>query len=374
MDDPGDHPPFAATASLAGPEAPAFAVLPASECLARHLPDGTFSHLAPTCPSLLGWAPDQLVGRSFFAFCHPDEAASVRAAWDGPASGGVNLRHRFRRSDGQHSWLQTSLYPAPEGREFVTLFRPAGELRVLEEQLRQAQKMAAIGWLAASVVHDFNNLLTIIKGYTEIMAAPAAGESELRRGVREIRQATDRAVVLVQQILSVVRKRTAATAALDLNAVVANLEPLLRRLVGDAIDVVTVFDDSAPRVRADPERVEQLLLNLAANARDAMPDGGQLRLETQDLGASGVASSPFVCLSVRDTGVGMDEATRARLFEPLFTTKEIGKGTGLGLTTVSGIVRQLSGQIEVETAPGRGATFRVYLPALTAEQEMPKVE
>jgi two-component system cell cycle sensor histidine kinase/response regulator CckA len=255
----------------------------------------------------------------------------------------------------------------------------------LEAQLRQAQKLEAIGQLAGGIAHDFNNLLTVVLGYTE-SALDGPVDGELRHSLAEIEKAGERAAALVRQLLAFSRGQALTPAPVDLNAVVAGLEGMLGRLLGEQVEVSTVMRALAGRVViVDRGQLEQVIVNLAVNARDAMPDGGILLFETADveLDASYVEAHPearagtHAVLSVSDTGVGMDAEIRARIFEPFFTTKEQGKGTGLGLSTVYGIVRQSGGHLEVESEPGGGTTFRIYLPstelaaASDTRQELP---
>jgi two-component system cell cycle sensor histidine kinase/response regulator CckA len=241
-------------------------------------------------------------------------------------------------------------------------------LRRSEEQLRQSQKMEAIGQLAGGVAHDFNNLLTAIVGYAELMTMRLTSGDPLLRDVGEIRKAADRAAGLTRQLLAFGRKQLLAPKVVDLNAIVTHMENLLRRVIGEDIRLVSRLAPALRPVRVDPGRVEQVILNLAVNARDAMPDGGSLTVETENVEIEhagdhdGLQPGRYVLLSVTDTGTGMDESVRSRVFEPFFTTKEQGKGTGLGLSTVYGIVRQSGGHVSVESEPGKGACFRVWLP------------
>jgi two-component system, cell cycle sensor histidine kinase and response regulator CckA len=240
----------------------------------------------------------------------------------------------------------------------------------LEAQLRQSQKMEAIGQLAGGIAHDFNNLLSVILGYSELVLAGLLTAGP-RRAVEEIRQAGQRAAALVGQLLAFSRRQTLAPAVVDLNAVVAGLQAMLGRLLGEDVELGTRLRAAPGRVVVDSGQLEQVIVNLAVNARDAMPEGGILLLETSDaeLDASYAAAHPeagagrHVLLTVSDTGSGMDAATRARIFEPFFTTKEPGRGTGLGLSTVYGIVRQHGGHVEVYSEPGHGTTFKIYLPS-----------
>ncbi len=243
----------------------------------------------------------------------------------------------------------------------------------LESEMRQAQKMEAVGQLAGGVAHDFNNLLTAIVGYTDVILYELADDEPLREEVHEIRRAADRAATLTKQLLAFSRRQVLQPRVLDLNVVVRGTEKLLRRLIGENVAVRTELSLSLPSVKADPGQLEQVIVNLAVNARDAMPDGGALTLTTARVeldGASGhghpsLAKGRYAQLSIADTGFGMDETTLQRIFEPFFTTKEHGKGTGLGLSTAYGIVRQSGGAITAESAPGAGTTFRILLPETT---------
>jgi len=228
----------------------------------------------------------------------------------------------------------------------------------LEDQLRQAQKMEAVGRLAGGIAHDFNNILTAILGTCSLMQRELPAGSRIREDVDEIERSASRAAGLTHQLLAYSRRQVLQPEVLDLNAVVGDLDRMLRRLIGEDVELVTTLGAGLGRVLADRGQIEQVVLNLAVNARDAMPRGGRLTIETADAGGP----TPRVVLAIGDTGVGMNDEVRSHLFEPFFTTKEVGKGTGLGLATVYGIVRQSGGSITVESAPGRGSTFRVFLP------------
>jgi two-component system, cell cycle sensor histidine kinase and response regulator CckA len=240
----------------------------------------------------------------------------------------------------------------------------------LEDQLRQAQKMEAVGRLAGGVAHDFNNMLAVIASYSELLLRQLDPDSPLHRYADEIKQATHRTSTLTRQLLAFARRQVLQPQVLDLNAVVATLERMLRRLIGEDITLVAHLDPTLGQIRADPGQLEQVLLNLAINARDAMAQGGRLTLETANLELDdayarqriNVRPGPYVMLAVSDTGCGMDAKTLSHTFEPFFTTKEPGQGTGLGLSTVYGIVTQSGGAIEVTSEPGRGTTFMIYLP------------
>jgi two-component system cell cycle sensor histidine kinase/response regulator CckA len=248
--------------------------------------------------------------------------------------------------------------------------RAEKELRENQERLLQAQKLEAVGRLAGGVAHDFNNLLTAIAGYSEIALRRANGDELLREYLEEIKKASDRAAALTRQLLAFSRKQLLQPKVLNVNEVVADMEKMLRRIIGEDIEILTRLEPSLWRVKIDPSQLEQVILNLALNARDAMPHGGKLIITTNNVflddlyvsGHIGVESGEYISLTVSDTGCGIDAETQARIFEPFFTTKELGKGTGLGLATVYGVVKQSGGNIWVYSEPGQGTTFKTYFP------------
>ena len=253
-------------------------------------------------------------------------------------------------------------------------------LRETEAQLRQAQRMEAVGRLAGGMAHDFNNLLTVIRGYSDLLLSRLGSTDAMRKDTEEIKKAADRATGLTRQLLAFSRRQFVETKVFDLNALVANMDGMLRRLIGeDMVELSTELDASTGAIKADPGQVEQVIMNLVVNARDAMPKGGRLAVATRnvtigeevDLDAVGVPPGSYVLLVVRDNGHGMDAEIRSHVFEPFFTTKETGRGTGLGLSTVYGIVKQSEAHITVESAPGLGATFRIYFPRV--EQAAPEM-
>ena len=254
-------------------------------------------------------------------------------------------------------------------------------LRKSEEELRHSQKMEAVGRLAGGVAHDFNNLLTAIIGYAELISTRVSSNTLARQNADLIRKAGEQAAALTRQLLAFSRKQLLQPKVIDLNALVVEMEKLLRRVIGERFDLQSHPEAEIGRVKADPSQIEQVVLNLGVNARDAMPKGGKLIIRTENVHldkkaapqiSASLAAGDYVMLSVTDTGAGMDEETKAHIFEPFFTTKGPGKGTGLGLATVYGIVRQTGGGISVESEPGHGSTFRIYLPLVTAPLDFTK--
>ena len=279
-------------------------------------------------------------------------------------------------------WIHHQIVPLEDGvaiavRDTTSRHAAEADLGRREEQVRQSQKMEAIGRLAGGVAHDFNNLLTVIRGHGELLLRKVGGEDPMRRNLLEIGLAAERASALTHQLLAFSRKQVLQPRTLDLGEIVERMSTLLQRLIGEDVELVTRGHGRLGSVRADPAQMEQVIVNLVVNARDAMPQGGVLTLELANLeldetyaaGHAGMAPGSYVVLSVTDTGHGMDEDTKARIFEPFFTTKEAGKGTGLGLATVYGIVKQSEGFIWVYSEPGRGTTFKIHLPRVDQAPE-----
>jgi PAS domain S-box-containing protein len=300
-----------------------------------------------------------------------------------PVDGGAALpagvrveRLRQRRRDGPAIEVEvTSRGIAFRGRDArLAVAKDLTEHRRLEEQFRQSQKMEAVGRLAGGVAHDFNNLLSVILSLSGSLAEERAPDDPARADLLEIKMAGERAARLTRQLLSFSRRQALEPRVLDLGQVVSGMEPMLRRLIGEDVELVASSARDLGSVRADPGQIEQVLMNLAVNARDAMPRGGKLRIETSNVELDeeyarqhvGVKAGPHVMLAVSDNGVGMDRAVLARVFEPFFTTKELGKGTGLGLATVYGIVEQSAGSIFVYSELGRGTSFKIYFPRVAA--------
>jgi PAS domain S-box-containing protein len=323
----------------------------------------------------LGLPPEAVIGSDAFAF-YPRQLAEVYNADDQEvmALGTVKNVEEPYQIDGQQRWIHTVKVPYRDEQGQVigvlVVFDDITERRTLEAQYQQAQKMEAIGMLAGGVAHDFNNMLTAILGYSELLTEQIGPDKPMGQDLREIMAAAQRAAALTRQLLAFSRLQVLAVAPLDITTVVRDVEAMLRRLLGEQITITTALADDLDPVMADVTQLEQLLVNLSVNARDAMPQGGSLTLATRNitLDAGYAAAHPgaragsYASLSVSDTGAGMSPETRGRIFEPFFTTKERGRGTGLGLAAVYGIVKQLSGYIEVDSQPARGSTFTIYLP------------
>jgi two-component system cell cycle sensor histidine kinase/response regulator CckA len=263
-----------------------------------------------------------------------------------------------------------------------TLQKTQDDQKLLEERLRQAHKMEAVGRLAGGVAHDFNNLLTIIRGHSDLLLDRQGADDAYRRSLEQIQRASDRAVSMTRQLLAFSRMQVLQPRVLDLNAIVADMGKMLSRLIGEHIEYVFLPDAKLSAVKADPGQMEQVIMNLAVNARDAMSDGGKVTVHTCNVifNAAQAALRPpmtpgnYAMLTVSDTGHGMDEKVKARIFDPFFTTKEVGKGTGLGLATVYGVVKQSGGFVWVESEPGKGATFEIYLPQALDKVDAPETQ
>jgi two-component system, cell cycle sensor histidine kinase and response regulator CckA len=337
---------------------------------------GNIEYVNPKFTELTGYSSAEVLGRNPRILKSGElPMEKYKELWKTITSG-HDWRGEFhnRKKNGELYWEYATISPIKNAQGVITHFLAIKEDRSvrksLEEQLRQAQKMEAIGRLAGGVAHDFNNLLTAILGYSEMMEAKLKPDDPLRSHVREIFHAGERAATLVRQLLAFSRKQVIQPKVLNLNQVIGELDKMLRRLIGEDIDLVTRLDPRVGHIKADVGQIEQVVVNLAVNSRDAMPQGGKLTIETINarLGENhtgdpeDVQSSPYVMLSVSDNGCGMDSEVCSRIFEPFFTTKEAGKGTGLGLSTVYGIVNQNGGSISVYSKPGKGTTFRIYFP------------
>jgi PAS domain S-box-containing protein len=327
--------------------------------------------------ALLGREVDALIGR-LLSDVLPESPSSEFADAVLRAQGGEFVEINDYDCPVVEATVELRAYPSPDGA--WVFIRDVTERRELEASLRQSQKMEAIGQLAGGIAHDFNNILTAVTGYADFALRDFENEPELgviRREIEEIKRASGRGTELTRQLLAFSRQQVVQRRTLDLNDIVLNTERLLCRLIGEHISIVIATKDEPAAVEADGAQLEQVVVNLALNARDAMPDGGTLTIRTYDrllapdeAARLSVPAGPYVELSVEDTGIGISEDIQARIFEPFFTTKRLGEGTGLGLATVYGIVRQSGGAIDLESAPGDGSTFRVFLPA-TSQSVLP---
>ncbi len=343
--------------------------------------DGRVVAWNPAAERMFGWSAVEALNQVMPVVPEAERTAFLDQIRNGEPLLGVDKRRL--RKDG--SPIEVTLWTAP-------LRDPAGELsgvmgiyadvtqsKQLEEQFRQAQKMEAVGRLAGGIAHDFNNILTVITGYGEMVAEKVGDDPLMSEEMQEILKAADHATILTSQLLIFSRRHVVSRESLDLNSVVAKLERMLRRIIGEDVELVTVAGAALARVRVDAAQVEQVVMNLAINARDAMPEGGRLTIETANVeldaaygrGHIGVKEGQYVMLAVSDTGKGIPPEVRSRLFEPFFTTKERGKGTGLGLSTVYGIVKQSAGEIWVYSELGKGTTFKIYLPRVAEDEPLP---
>jgi PAS domain S-box-containing protein len=341
---------------------------------------GIIRYQSPSTLRVLGYRPDELTGHHSMEFIYPEDQAAVVEAMQRALTGQERptpLEYRVRHRDGSWLTLQSlgKRMTGDEGEQLVVVnSRDVTQSRQLEEQLRQSQKMEAIGQLSGGVAHDFNNLLTVIKGHIGLLQARGLVSSEIAASLSQIDGAADRAANLTRQLLAFSRQQVMQTVEVNLNGIVLNLTKMLRRLLTENIAMEVGCAAEPMMIRADAGMVEQVLLNLVVNARDAMPKGGRLIVSTgvvnfpEATGRGPEQSRPgeFVCLTVSDTGTGIDPEILPHIFEPFFTTKEVGKGTGLGLATVYGVMQQHEGWVSVESVPGQSTTFRAYFPRLTS--------
>jgi len=338
-------------------------------------PEGTISSLNPAFETITGWRREAWVGQPFERLVHPEDLPLALELLGRVVRGELRPASQFRVRTAKSDYRVGEFSATPQLHEgrlvgILGIGRDVTERVQLEQQLRQAQKMEAVGRLAGGIAHDFNNILTAITGYADLLLEDLGATDPRRQDADEIHKAADRAAGLTRQLLAFSRQQVLQPTVLEVNKLVSDLEKMLRRLLGEDVALTTQLAPTTGRVKADPGQLEQVIMNLAVNARDAMPNGGKLTLETGnvDLDESYATdhyparAGPFVMLAVSDTGTGMSEATQAHMFEPFFTTKEKGKGTGLGLATVYGIVKQSGGFIWVYSEVGHGTTFKLYLP------------
>ncbi len=334
--------------------------------------------------ALTGYTEAELVGRPVFTLMTPEGAGQAQSRLEA-ARQGQDVAPYFEteliRKDGSQISIEANFSRVmKDGRVVARLgvVRDVTDRKLLEDQLRQAQKMEAVGQLSGGIAHDFNNLLTVIAGRGHLLLAGMPPGDPGRRNVELIQQTAERAAVMTRQLLAFSRKQILTPKVLDLSTIVTGIQPILQRLIGENIDLVVEPSATPAWAKVDPGQVEQVIMNLAVNARDAMPEGGRLTFRTAHVTIDeayarshmGVEAGPTVLLEVSDTGTGMTAEVQSHIFEPFFTTKPVGRGTGLGLATVYGIVKQSGGHIDVSSEPGRGSTFQIYLPlAEEAESE-----
>jgi PAS domain S-box-containing protein len=330
------------------------------------------TYVSPQIQAILGFSPEEwLKDGSLWAeridFMERDR---VLERWGQASAGGspLTLEYRMQTQDGKSIWVRDESERQPDGSR-LGLIQDITQRHELESQLRQSQKMEAVGQLAGGVAHDFNNLITVMLNFGRFVQEDLGPDHKSAQDLEEVLMAAERASALTRQLLALSRRHVFQPQLLDLNEVVAGMEKMLGRLIGEDLDLATVLAARTPRIFADQGSVEQVLLNLVVNGRDAMPEGGKMTVETGDAlieplnrGVLGARPGPYVMLAVTDTGTGMSPETQARIFEPFFTTKSEGRGTGLGLSTVHSIVKQAGGDMHVYSSPGRGTTFKVYFP------------
>jgi PAS domain S-box-containing protein len=378
--------------------------LPAITYIAELGADGPWHYVSPQIESILGFSPASWLSNptNWIGHIHPDDRPIVleQETLFQKNHELFKAEYRMFSRDGRLLWFRDEgvKLEGPKGNILMQgVMYDITEHKRLEEQLRHSQKMEAVGQLAGGIAHDFNNLLMLIQVHNEQLQTSIAKDHPAHKDIQEISSAVTRAAALTGRLLAFSRKQVLQLKVLDLNTVVSDVARMLRRLLAENIDLKVVPGTQLGRVKVDPIQIEQVILNLALNARDAMAEGGKLTIETGNVdfnatransdhaafsqdpshpASQGACSEPasgnYVMLSVRDTGIGMDDQTRARIFEPFFTTKETGKGTGLGLATVYGVIRQSGGWISVNSHPGNGTTFKIYLPRVEAPLDVVK--
>jgi PAS domain S-box-containing protein len=345
---------------------------------------GQWHYVSPQVGTILGYTPEEWISgsRDWIRFVHPEDQSVVAAAEAACEKGKpFQAEYRMLRKDGRTIWVSDNavvVQDAKGHRLMEGIIADISDRKALEGQLQQSRRVEAVGRLAGGIAHDFNNLLTIVKGYTELALKKSAHQPELSVDLQRIEDASERAASLVRQLLAFSRKQVLQPKIFDLNSVVLALDKLLRRLMGEDVEMKTVVSQQAGNVKADPGQIEQVIMNLVVNARDAMPNGGRLTVETMNVELdeayardhASVVPGQYVMLAVSDTGMGMSAETIAHIFEPFYSTKASGSGTGLGLSTVYGIVKQSGGYIWVYSEPGQGSTFKVYLPRVEEAAEV----
>ncbi|RJP35542.1 MAG: PAS domain S-box protein [Candidatus Omnitrophota bacterium] len=343
--------------------------------------DGYFKELNPAWTQTLGWSNEELLSKPWLEFVHPEDFARTIEVGENLKKGQtvISFENRYRDKKGNYRWLSWNSFPIPDEGIIFGVARDITEHKQLEEKLLQSQKMESIGKLAGGIAHDFNNLLTAILGYSELSLNQLPTTHPLQNSFVEIKKAGERAMKLTRQLLAFSRKQILQPSVLDLNRLILDLDQMLRRIIGEDIEFIIIPYPALGKVKADLGQLEQVIINLIVNARDAMPTGGKLIIETKNLELDesyakdhiDVIPGPYVMLAISDTGCGMPAETLQQIFEPFFTTKEVGKGTGLGLSMVHGIIKQSGGHIAAYSEMGQGTTFKIYLPRI---DEIPVTE
>jgi PAS domain S-box-containing protein len=340
--------------------------------------DGVFRAVSPAWTTVLGYAATEVVGRSFLDFIHPDDSGLAQGGLDAAAAGRnlTDFENRYRHKDGSARWISWHTSVESElvyayGRDITARKAAEAQLTHTQEVLRQAQKMEAMGQLTGGIAHDFNNMLAIVIGSLDLASRRLArGEADVERHLEGARAGALRAATLTQRLLAFSRQSPLAPRALNLNELVASMSELLRRTLGERVGLETVLAGGLWLAHVDPNQLESALLNLAVNARDAMPDGGKLTIETANVylderyaaGESGLLPGQYVMIAVTDVGAGIAPDILSKVFDPFFTTKPTGKGTGLGLSMVYGFAKQSGGHVRIYSEPGRGTSVKLYLP------------
>ncbi len=337
--------------------------------------DGRTDYINQRWHEYTGFTFEQTVTEGWTSVIHPAEYERSHAAWIAAIQSGApyEMEVRLKRYDGVYRWFKSRATPLRDEAghilKWLGISTDVEDEKKSEERLRESQKLEAMGRLAGGVAHDFNNLLTAISGYNALLMQCVKNQPEPFGYAQEVKGAADRAAELTRQLLSLSRRQVTQPKLIDLNEVIQNIHRLLTRVIGEDIELVTNLHPEPAVIRTDPVQLDQVIMNLAVNARDAMPAGGELRLETAVVSITQpeadlmqITAGDYVMLTASDTGVGMDVATKNRSFEPFFTTKEQGKGTGLGLSIVYGVIKQNDGAITIDSEPGRGSTFKMYFP------------
>lgn len=335
--------------------------------------DGIYKSVNPAWTALLGYAEAELIGARFDHFVHPDECAQVRSVHEALTAGAptAHCEIRVRARDDSYRWVQWLI--VAEGDELYASGRDVTAGKELEEQLRQSQKMEAVGQLTGGIAHDFNNMLTVVMGSLDMLSRRMDGaDARMRTYIDNAREGARRAAALTQRLLAFSRQQPLAPEPVDANRLITGMAGLLRGSLGVAVTVETVLADGLWPIHADPNQLENVVLNVAVNARDAMPEGGRLTIETRNVDLDPGVPGEYVLIAMSDTGCGMPAAVIARAFDPFFTTKEAGKGTGLGLSQVYGFITQSGGQVKLCSEPGQGTTVKVYLPRHDGDK-LPKI-